>query len=296
MLVLHVLSMMMVMMSTASSGALMGLAMTTHAWTPIPTARTPNVQMASVAKGLAALQDIADDVAIKWIERRDPDRTPGYRPSPLRQAIRRLPFAQQPPLQIVDSGETWPPGDRKTWSDSVGQFVTLLQSKRDNPRRYADIPLWEAGMPNQGYGMRPERRPRGRRAILQQLCRDYDMDMYLDDTIDIGYGPGMEYDPGMDQIYGMPQEGYGQMALRQPWHRYPRQRYPERMPTYGDDYPDGMPTYGDDWGVAGPSGFQPRTTQLLGVAGRGSPQALSVVPTGGASMNSFAHSGYDRMR
>jgi len=122
------------------------------------------------------------------------------------------------------------------------------------------------------------------------------MDLYLDDRIDIGYGPGMEYDPGMDQIFGMPQEGYGQMALRQPWQRYPRQRYPERMPTYGDDYPDGVPTYGDDWGVAGPSGFQPRTTQLLGVAGRGSPQALSVVPTGGASMNSFAHSGYDRMR
>ena len=284
MLVLHVLSMMMVMMSAASSGALMGLATTTHASTPVPTARSPNVQMASVAKGLAALQDIADDVAIKWIERKGPARTPAYRPSPLRQAIRRLPFAQQQPLQIVDSGETWPPGNRKTWSDSVGQFVTLLQSKRNDAGRYANIPLWEAGMPKQSYGMMPERRGRWRQAILPQFSHDHDMDLCLDDTIDIAYGPRMEYDPGMDQIFGMPQEGYGQMAPRQPWQRYPWQRYPDRMPTYGDD-----------WGVAGPSGFQPRTTQLLGVAGRGSPQALSVVPTGGASMNSFAHSGYDRM-
>ena len=82
------------------------------------------------------------------------------------------------------------------------------------------------------------------------------MGLCLDDTTDIAYGPGMEYDPGMDQIFGMPQEGYGQMAPRQPWQRYPWQRYPDRMPTYGDD-----------WGVAEPSGFQPRTTQLLGVAG-----------------------------
>ena len=46
--VLHVVSMMMVMMNAASSGALMGLALTTHASTPAPTTRLSTIQMAKV--------------------------------------------------------------------------------------------------------------------------------------------------------------------------------------------------------------------------------------------------------
>ena len=48
MCVLHVVSMMMVMMNAASSGALMGLALTTHASTPAPMTRLSTIQMAKV--------------------------------------------------------------------------------------------------------------------------------------------------------------------------------------------------------------------------------------------------------
>ena len=324
-----VVSMIVVMMSAASSGALMGLALTTHASTPVLTTRLPTVQMATIGQGLAALQDIADDVADRWYDRKDMGarptlnrayaaaRTPAYGPNPLRQAMREQRVSQQGyglmPMQMLNSGDTWPPGSRKTWSDSVGQVLTLLQSRRNDAGRYAEIPLWEAApypvMPQQSYGMMPQQRGMRRRAMRQQgYGHDHDINLGLDDIIDTEYGPGMEYGPDVDQFFGMPQEGYGQMVPRQQWQSYASTgwrpssgrlsqaevRAERRAGMAGDlwaeesgefDFPmpqqqrGRMPTYGDSRGVAGPSVFRTRTS--------GSVQALSAVD-GDASMNSFA--------
>ena len=328
---LRVVSMMMVMMSAASSGALMGLALTTHASTPVPTTRLPTIQMATIGQGLAALQDMADDIADKWYDRNDvgarmPTMNRAYRPSTgiqrgLRQAL-RPPMREQRyglmPMPMLDSGETWPPGSRKAWPDSVGQVVTLLQSKRNDAGRYGEIPLWEAtpypGMPQHSYRMMPQQRRTPRRAMRQQgYGHDHDINLGLDDIIDIEYGPGMEYGPDRDQIFGMPQEGYGQVVPQQQWQSYAstgrrpssgrlsraEERAERRVGWATAQWPGAewaeesgeldfpmpqqhrgrMPTYGDSWGVAGPSVFRTRTS--------GSVQALSAVD-GDASMNSFA--------
>ena len=305
--------MMIMMVNTASSGALMGLALTTHASTA-PTTRLPTVQMATIGQGLAALQDIADDVADKWYDRKDM----GARmPTMNRQAMRdqRMPQQGYGLMPMLDSGETWPPGSRKTWSDSVGQVLTasgrrILQGKRNDAGRYSEIPLWEAapypGMPEQSYGMVPQQRRMRRRAMLQQgYSHDHEINLGLglDDMIDIDYGPGMDYGPDMDQVLDMPQQGYGyaptglmpssgrlsqaeeRAERRTGWAtaQWPGAEWAEESGEFDCPMPQPqrgrMQSYGDNWGVAGPSVSRTRTS--------GSVQALSAVD-GDASMNSFA--------
>ena len=285
---------MMVMMSAASSGALMGLATTTHAWTPMM--RLPAIQMqkedrtferwkqsitrqgnkggyGQARKGMPQ-ERYASMGDQQGVRRQQGMPQQGYGPMTPRQRIEQQQFMQQQGMQQQ--------GMQQQGMQQQGmrqQGMRQQGMRRQGMRRQG---MRQQGMRQQGMrqqGMRQQgMRQQGMR---QQGMRQQGMWQQ-------GNGP-MPRQQGPAPTGRRPSSGRWSQAEEKAARRAGMAGNRWAQESFGFPMPPrqrGRVPFGDDWGVAGPSVSQPRT--------RSSAQALSAVDTD-ETMNSFAQRGYDQM-
>ena len=258
--------MMLVMMSAASASALMGLATTTHAWTP----RLPAIQMRKEDRTFERWKQSITRQGNKGgygqarqgmpqeryapmgdqqgVRRQQGMPEQGYGPMTPRQRIEQQQFMRQQGMRQQDM---WQQDMRRQgiWQQGMRQQGMRQQSMRQQGMRRQE--MWQQGMRQQGNG------PLSRQQGLAPTWRRPSSGRWSQAEEKAARRAGMAGNRWtQEESFPMP----------------PRQR--------------GRVPFGDDWGVAGPSVSQPRT--------RSSAQAVSAVDSDEA-MNSFAQRGYDQM-
>ena len=256
----------MVMMSAAASSALMGLATTTHAWTP----RLPAIQMRKEDRTFERWKQSITRQGNKGgygqarqgmpqeryapmgdqqgVRRQQGMPQQGYGPMTPRQRIEQQQFMRQQGMRQQDM---WQQDMRRQgiWQQGMRQQGMRQQSMRQQGMRRQE--MWHQGMRQQGNG------PLSRQQGLAPTWRRPSSGRWSQAEEKAARRAGMAGNRWtQEESFPMP----------------PRQR--------------GRVPFGDDWGVAGPSVSQPRT--------RRSAQAVSAVDSDEA-MNSFAQRGYDQM-
>ena len=284
---------MMVMMSAASSGALMGLATTTHAWTPMM--RLPAIQMqkedrtferwkqsitrqgnkggyGQARKGMPQ-ERYASMGDQQGVRRQQGMPQQGYGPMTPRQRIEQQQFMQQQACSSRHAAA----GMQQQACSSRHAAAGMQQQQQQAAAA--------AGMRQQACSSR-----HAAAGMQQQACssRHAAAGMRQQGMWQQGNGP-MPRQQGPAPTGRRPSSGRWSQAEEKAARRAGMAGNRWAQESFGFPMPPrqrGRVPFGDDWGVAGPSVSQPRT--------RSSAQALSAVDTD-ETMNSFAQRGYDQM-
>ena len=278
--------MMMVMMSAAASSALMGLATTTHAWTP----RLPAIQMRKEDRTFERWKQSITRQGNKGGYGQARQRMPQERYDPIgdQQGVRR----QQGMPQQGYGPMT--PRQRIEQQQFMRQQGMRQQDMWQQDMRRQGI--WQQGMRQQGMrqqGMRQQgmrRQGMRRQGMRQQSMRQQGMrrqEMWHQGMRQQGNGP-LSRQQGLAPTWRRPSSGRWSQAEEKAARRagMAGNRWTQEESFPMPPRQRGRVPFGDDWGVAGPSVSQPRT--------RRSAQAVSAVDSDEA-MNSFAQRGYDQM-
>ena len=263
--------MMLVMMSAASASALMGLATTTHAWTP----RLPAIQMRKEDRTFERWKQSITRQGNKGGYGQARQGMPQERYAPMgdQQGVR-----QQQGMPEQGYGPMTP-RQRIEQQQFVRQQGMRQQGMRQQGMRQQS--MRQQGMRRQG--MR-------RQGMRQQSMRQQGMRrqaMWHQGMRQQGNGP-LSRQQGLAPTWRRPSSGRWSQAEEKAARRagMAGNRWTQEESFPMPPRQRGRVPFGDDWGVAGPSVSQPRT--------RSSAQAVSAVDSDEA-MNSFAQRGYDQM-